>query len=87
GNTLYDKDGKAVKIEFAYNNGNKTREAVALLAQQNWAKLGIKVTPRAYEWSIFLDKYAAGELDCFALGWTGYDANVDHYQFFHSSGI
>lgn len=87
GNTLYDKDGKAVKLEFAYNNGNKTREAVALLAQQNWAKLGIKVTPRAYEWSIFLEKYAAGELDCFALGWGGYDANVDHYQFFHSSGI
>ncbi len=87
GDTLYDSSGKAVKIEFAYNNGNKTREAVALLAQQNWAKLGIKVTPRAYEWSIFLDKYAKGELDCFALGWSGFDANVDHYQFFHSSGI
>lgn len=87
GDTLYDSSGKAVKLEFAYNNGNKTRQAIALLAQQNWAKLGIKVTPRAYEWSIFLDKYAKGDLDCFALGWGGYDANVDHYQFFHSSGI
>jgi len=87
GDVLYDPDGKPVTLEFAYNNGNKVRQSIALVAQQNWGKLGIKVTPRAYEWSIFLDKYAKGELDCFALGWSGYDANVDHYQFFHSSGI
>lgn len=81
------KNGKKLEIEFAYNNGNKVRERIALLAQQNWGKLGIKVTPRSYEWSIFLDKYQKGELDAFALGWGGYDANVDHYAFFHSSGI
>jgi len=87
GDTLYDSNGKPVTLEFAYNNGNKVRQSIALVAQQNWAKLGIKVTPRAYEWSIFLDKYAKGELDCFALGWGGYDANVDHYQFFDSANI
>ncbi|MBE4907156.1 hypothetical protein IMZ08_03665 [Bacillus luteolus] len=81
------KGGTKMEFEFAYNNGNKVREKIALLAQQNWAQLGIKVTPRSYEWSIFLDKYAKGELDIFPLGWGGYDANVEHSGFFHSSNI
>jgi peptide/nickel transport system substrate-binding protein len=87
GDTLYGKDGKALEFEFAYNAGNKSREALAKLAQQNWAKLGIKITPRAYDWSVYLDKMAKGELDLFTGGWGYYDANVDHFDFFHSSAI
>ncbi|WML46906.1 ABC transporter substrate-binding protein [Neobacillus sp. PS3-34] len=84
---LIGPDGKQLTLEFAYNNGNTIRQKAALLAQQNWGKLGIKVTPRSYEWSIFLDKYKEGKLDCFILGWSGYDANVEHSGFFHSTAM
>lgn len=85
-NGVRTKNGKKLEVEVAYNNGNKIREKVSLLAQQNWAKLGIKVVSRAYEWSIYLDKSKKGELDAFVLGWGGYTANtLEHYGLLHSS--
>ncbi|HYK74761.1 MAG TPA: ABC transporter substrate-binding protein [Pseudoneobacillus sp.] len=81
------KDGKKMEFDFYFNNGNKSREKIGLVAQQNWAKLGVKLNVRGLEWSIFLDRYAKGELDTFALGWGGYDGNVEHKGFFHSSNI
>jgi peptide/nickel transport system substrate-binding protein len=81
------KDGKKMDFEFYFNNGNKSREKIGLLAQQDWGKLGVKVSVRGLEWSIFLDRYAKGELDTFALGWGGYDGNVEHKGFFHSDNI
>ncbi|MHC0037866.1 ABC transporter substrate-binding protein [Pseudoneobacillus sp. C159] len=86
-NGVRTKGGQKMDFEFYFNNGNKVREKIGLLAQQNWAKLGVKVTVRGLEWSIFLDKYLHGELDTFALGWGGYDGNVEHSGFFHSSNI
>ncbi|WP_442596312.1 ABC transporter substrate-binding protein [Neobacillus sp. D3-1R] len=81
------KNGKKMEFDFYFNNGNKSREKIGLVAQQNWAKLGVKINVRGLEWSIFLDRYAKGELDTFALGWGGYDGNVEHKGFFHSSNI
>ncbi|MFD2444705.1 ABC transporter substrate-binding protein [Bacillus sp. CGMCC 1.16607] len=81
------KDGKKMEFDFYFNNGNKVREKVGLLAQQNWGKLGVKLNVRGLEWSIFLDRYAAGELDTYTLGWSGYDGNVEHRGFFHTDGI
>lgn len=86
-NGVRQKDGKKLEFEFYFNNGNKVREKIGLLAQQNWGKLGVKVTVRGLEWSIFLDKYYKGELDTYALGWAGYDGNVEHRGFFHSDNI
>lgn len=81
------KNGKKLEIEVAFNNGNKIRENISKIAQQNWKKLGIKVTVRSYEWSIYLDKYKKGQLDTMVLAWGGYDGTVNHYGFFHSSQI
>jgi peptide/nickel transport system substrate-binding protein len=84
---IREKNGKKMEFEFYFNNGNKNREKIGLLAQQDWGKLGVKVTVRGLEWSIFLDRYLHGELDTFALGWGGYDGNVEHKGFFHSDNI
>jgi peptide/nickel transport system substrate-binding protein len=86
-NGVRTKNGKKMEFEFYFNNGNKVREKIGLLAQQNWGKLGVKVSVRGLEWSIFLDKYLHGELDTYTLGWGGYDANVEHKGFFHTNGI
>ncbi|ANE47613.1 hypothetical protein SY83_16470 [Paenibacillus swuensis] len=81
---IREKNGKKFEIEVAYNAGNVIREKVSQLAQQNWKKLGVKVTPRKYEWSIYLDRLYKGQHDAYILGWVGYDGNVEHTGFFHS---
>jgi peptide/nickel transport system substrate-binding protein len=86
-NGVRTKNGQKLDFEFYFNNGNKVREKIGLLAQQSWGKLGVKVSVRGLEWSIFLDKYLNGELDTYALGWGGYDGNVEHKGFFHSEAI
>jgi peptide/nickel transport system substrate-binding protein len=84
---ILEKDGKKFDIEITYNNGNVTRQKMAQILAQNLKVLGIKATVRGYEWSLYLEKYRAGTLDMFVLAWGGYDGNVEHYGFFHSSGI
>jgi peptide/nickel transport system substrate-binding protein len=84
---ILEKDGKKFEIEVAYNNGNVIRQKMAQILAQNLKVLGIKATVRGYEWSIYLEKYRSGNFDLVVLGWTGYDGNVDHFGFFHSSGI
>jgi peptide/nickel transport system substrate-binding protein len=86
-NGVRTKNGKKLEFEFYFNTGNKQREKIGLLAQQNWGKLGVKVSVRGLEWSIFLERYYAGELDTYALGWGGYDGNVEHSGFFHTSAM
>jgi peptide/nickel transport system substrate-binding protein len=84
---ILEKDGKKFEVEISYNNGNVVRQKMAQILAQNLKVLGIKATVRGYEWSLYLDKYKKGTLDMFVLAWGGYDANVEHYGFFHSSAI
>jgi peptide/nickel transport system substrate-binding protein len=81
------KNGKKMEFDFFFNTGSKTREKIGLVTQQNWAKIGVKVNLRSIEWSIFLDRLDKGEMDTYAVGWGGYDGNVEHSGFFHSDGI
>lgn len=86
-NGVRSKNGKKLEFDFYFNTGNKQREKIALVAQQNWGKLGVKLNVRGLEWSVFLDKYYTGKLDTYALGWGGYDGNVEHSGFFHTDSM
>lgn len=79
-----EKEGKIFQIELSYNQGNKIREQVASIAAQQWKILGIKVVPRSYEWSIFLDKIDNAKLDAWILGWN-LGTSGDQYSLWHSS--
>jgi peptide/nickel transport system substrate-binding protein len=87
GNSGYrEKDGKVFEIELAYNNGNKIRENIAKVAQQDWKKIGVKVTPRSWDFSIELEKIDAGEIDAYVMAWS-LGTNPDKYGLWHSSQI
>jgi peptide/nickel transport system substrate-binding protein len=87
GNSGYrEKGGKVFEIELAYNNGNKIRENIAKVAQQDWKKIGVKVTPRSWDFSIELEKIDSGEIDAYILAWT-LGTNPDKYGLWHSSQI
>lgn len=81
---IREKDGKKFEIEIAYNNGNKIREAIAAAAQQDWKKIGVKATPRSYDFTIQSEKIQAGEIEMWIGAWS-LGTNPDKTGLFHSS--
>ena len=79
------KDGKLFEFSLITNQGNVYREAVMIIAQNSWSKLGIKVAADRVEWSVFLEKHVdAGNFDAVVLGWQ-MGIEPDLYQIWHSS--
>jgi len=82
---LRNKAGKFFEFSIITNNGNPYREAILIIAQNAWKKLGMKVSADRVEWSVFLEKHIdAGNFDAAVLGWSmGIDPDL--YQIWHSS--
>ncbi|MGA1875880.1 MAG: ABC transporter substrate-binding protein [bacterium] len=79
------KNGKPFEFTIITNNGNPYREAILMIAQNAWKRLGMRVSADRVEWSVFLEKYVdVGNFDAVVLGWTmGIDPDL--YQIWHSS--
>lgn len=83
---IREKNGVKLEFQIAYNQGNKIRESIAKAAQQDWKKIGVKATPRSYEWSIFLDTIDKGEMEAWILAWS-LGTDPDKTGLFHSKAI
>lgn len=57
GDGILDKNGKKFQFTLILNQGNKIRESIAQVAQNNLKHLGIDVSLRVLEWSVFIQKY------------------------------
>lgn len=82
---LIGKDGKPLRLEFINSTGGGVRKNNALLAKQNWEKLGVEVDYKEYEWNVFIQQYVmALKFDVCVLGWSG---GIDHdsRQLWHST--
>lgn len=78
------KNGKVLEFEFSYPSSSKLSTDVAKQAQQMWKKIGVKATPRAYDFQIMLEKMDARELQMWIMAWNlGVDG--DQYGLWHSS--
>ena len=78
------------KLEFTVllNQGNKEREKAAIVLQQQYKKLGVKMSIRVLEWSAMLKIINAPkdpkDFDAVIIGWSlGMDP--DDYSIWHSS--
>lgn len=79
------KGGKYFEFSIITNNGNPYREAILIIAQNAWKKLGMKVSADRVEWSVFLEKHInVGNFDAVVLGWS-MGIEPDLYQIWHSS--
>ena len=80
-----EKDGRPLAFTLITNSGNEVREAVMVVAQNAWRRLGIKVETLTMEWAVFInERIDKGDFDAVVLGWAmGLDADL--YQIFHSS--
>ncbi len=87
GDGILDKDGKKFEFFLITNSGNDVRRDVAVIAQRQWRRIGVRATPRFYEWSTFLNKFInIKEFDACILGWS-LSVDPDAYSIWHSSQI
>lgn len=84
------KEAGAEKLEFTIlvNQGNKEREKAAVILQQQYKKVGVKVKIRILEWSALLKIINAPkgpkDFEAIIMGWSlGLDP--DAYSIWHSS--
>jgi peptide/nickel transport system substrate-binding protein len=54
---ILQKDGQRFAFTLTTNTGNKVREAVAIIAQDQWAKVGIEVQPQLLQFSTFNERF------------------------------
>lgn len=80
------KDGQPFRLRLVNGAaGGGSRKDIALLARENWQKMGVRVEYEEYEWNVFISQYVQpGNFDVVVLGWSG-GLNFDKRQLFHSS--
>lgn len=87
GDGILDKDGKKFTFTLILNQGNTIRESIAQIIQNNLKTLGIDVTIRVLEWSVFIQKYIdEQQFDACILAWN-LSRDPDCETIWHSSEI
>lgn len=81
------KDGRRFSFTVLVNQGNKERETVLLILQEQWKKLGIGIKIRTVEWATFINEFVLkGQYDAVILAWNILE-DPDIYDVWHSSAI
>lgn len=71
GDGILDKGGKKFEFSLKTNQGNKARETIAQVVQQQMKKIGIQVDVQVLEWSAFInDNILKKKFDTTILGWS-----------------
>ncbi|MFQ6120005.1 MAG: peptide-binding protein, partial [Methanosarcinales archaeon] len=69
GDGILEKDGKDFKFTLMTNKGNKQREKIAVIIQDQLKDVGIDVEVQYLEWPTFVDKITSKEFDACIVGW------------------
>jgi len=87
GDGILEKNGKKFRFTLITNQGNKTREDIAVLVQEDLAKIGVKVDVRTIAWSAFLNEFIdKRKFQAVILGWS-IPIDPDCYSVWHSDNI
>jgi peptide/nickel transport system substrate-binding protein len=82
---ILEKEGKKFEFTVITNQGNKEREQIASIIQQQFAGLGIKVNVRVLAWNIMLAEFIdKRKFDAVVMGWN-IGRDPDCYDIWHSS--
>ncbi|KIY22947.1 MULTISPECIES: peptide-binding protein [Mesobacillus] len=86
GDGILDKDGKKFSFTVKTNQGNKVREDIVVVLQEQLKNVGIEAKPEIVEWSAFIEQISAPNwnYDALVLGWS-LSTFPDQYDIFHSS--
>ncbi|HYK73742.1 MAG TPA: peptide-binding protein [Pseudoneobacillus sp.] len=83
---ILDKNGKKFEFTIKTNQGNKTREAIVVVVQQQLKEIGIEAKPQIVEFSALVDQINPPnwDFDAVVMGWS-LSTFPDQYDIFHSS--
>jgi peptide/nickel transport system substrate-binding protein len=81
-----EKDGQRFEFTLKTNQGNRTREAISVIVQDQLAKVGIKVNPRTVEWTVFSDQTNRKDFEAIVAGWS-VGLKVELSTMWHSQSI
>lgn len=66
---IREKNGKKFAFTVYTNAGNKVRESVIAIIQEQWKEIGIEVTPQPEEWNAFLNRITTTkDFEMFVVG-------------------
>lgn len=72
----FEMDLWAMPVQRPYNpNARKMAEMI----QMDWAKAGVKVTIKSFDWAEYLKRVKAGEHQAALLGWNGDNGDPDNF--------
>lgn len=86
GDGVLDKDGQDFEFELKTNQGNKVREKLLVIAQEQWGEIGVKVTPKVVEFSALSAELNDKNFEAYILGW-GLRDDPSLSPYFHSEEI
>ena len=84
---ILEKDGLPFEFTILVNQGNNERIKVAVILQQMFRAVGVKVAIRTVEWAAFLKEFVdTRKFDALILAWNILD-DPDIFDVWHSSAI
>lgn len=84
---ILEKDGLRFEFTILVNQGNNERIKVAVILQQMFRDVGVKVSIRTVEWAAFLKEFVdTRKFDALILAWNILD-DPDIFDVWHSSAI
>lgn len=84
---ILEKDGIPFTFTILVNQGNDERIKVAVILQQMFRAVGIRVSIRTVEWAAFIKEFVnTKKFDALILGWNILD-DPDIFDVWHSSAI
>ena len=67
---ILEKDGKPLAFTLITSAGNEERQAIMVIAQNAWRRLGVKVEILTLEWAVFIrERVNKLDFDAVVLGW------------------
>lgn len=85
-----DPDGDGPRSRFSLEfkvSASKFRKSMAELIAHQWARIGVEVTVRAYEWGTFFSDVKSGNFELTTLQWPSVSEPSLYRWIFHSSNI
>jgi len=84
---VLEKDGVPFAFTLLVNQGNDERIKVAVILQQMFRRIGVRISIRTVEWAAFIKEFVnTKKFDALILGWT-ISNDPDLYEVWHSSAI
>jgi peptide/nickel transport system substrate-binding protein len=84
---LENAEGREFSFEFTYAVGSEVTEKLAKYLKDQCALVGIRVSLRGMDWSVFMKAMDDRDFDALTLGWSPASPESDPQQIWHSRFI